>query len=238
MKQISFWAREHKFLSRILIIFGFFFLNICGLFSGDMLFAMNIVLTPVFYFAAILIFLFGLVFYPLKKNKKKYFNFYRRQKLTDGILIFSTFLFLIYFGNASNRNTISILQPVFGISVIPYNRGITKSSTVLLHSHKADVSKNSFRKLFFKKIQNLRKSYKNSSDAGKIGLIVLTLLAGGALMYGLMGLSCTISCSGSEGVALIVLLVGGAAIIFGVVKLIQRITRGKPVKETPEQVTQ
>jgi hypothetical protein len=88
-------------------------------------------------------FISGTIFYPSKKNKKKYSDFYRRQKLADGLLIFSTFLLFIYFGNCVNENRVSISQPVYGISIIPYSRVISGSSPVSIHGDKSSLSKKS-----------------------------------------------------------------------------------------------
>ena len=37
MKQVSFWAKNHKISARITIIFAYFLLNITSLFTGDIL---------------------------------------------------------------------------------------------------------------------------------------------------------------------------------------------------------
>ena len=235
MKQISFWAKDHKFVSRILIIFGFFFLNITGLFLGDLLHSTDVRFSPLFCFIATVMFISGTIFYPSKKNKKKYADFYRRQKLADGVLIFSTFLLLIYFGNSVNENRIRISQPVYGISIMPYSRAISSGSPVSIHAGKSSLSKKSVKKTFHKRIKDFRKRYKNSTETEKTILIVLCLLAGGAAIVLLMGLCCSLACSGAEGLALVVGIVGGAGIIFGLIKLIQRIKRG-PKTEKPLKV--
>jgi hypothetical protein len=46
------------------------------------------------------------------------------------------------------------------------------------------------------------------------------------------GLACSISCSGSEALAFIVFFIGLGGIIFGSIKLIQRIKRGPKKKQT------
>ncbi|HSN07782.1 MAG TPA: hypothetical protein VLS85_02035, partial [Hanamia sp.] len=76
MKQLSFWAYNHKVAARIIIVFIYFFLNLLGLFLGDLLSSLNIVLNPAFYFIPILLTLGGVILYPSKKRKHFYKNFY------------------------------------------------------------------------------------------------------------------------------------------------------------------
>ena len=227
MKLLSFWAKGHKAAARILIIVGFLFLNIAGVFTGDLLNSMNVLLRPLFCVIAMMIFIFGMIIYPSKKNKQKYINFYFRQKSTDGLLIFSTFLIFIFLGNSINENRIRIYQPVYGISIIPKSPDVAANTLVSIAIHKSLLSKKIVRKNFYKKLQAFRKQYKNSTSTGKTLLIILTILISFGLIILLMGLSCNIACSGADGLAIVVLFVGLSGIIFGMLKILQRIKRGK-----------
>ena len=62
------------------------------------------------------------------------------------------------------------------------------------------------------------------------------IIAAGLLLL-LAGLSCEISCSGSEGAAIAVGLLGTGLIIFLLVRVIQRINRGPRVKAQPVEGT-
>lgn len=138
MKRVSFWAHNHKVTARIIIAFIYFFLNLLGLFGGDLLSSLHIVLSPAFYFIPILLTLGGILIYPSKKRKHFYKNFYSRQKLADGLLIIATFLFITYTGNSFNYTrkinplnsafAISILKSPVSSSIVPGNSLVGKKS--------------------------------------------------------------------------------------------------------------
>lgn len=234
MKQVSFWAKNHKISARITIIFAYFLLNIISLFTGDILHSINLIFNPFFCLAAMFLTIVGVLIYPSGKNKSRYKNFYFRHKMADGILILATFLFLVYSGNSINENRIRIFQPAYGISIITPRHPEANSYSVSKASSVS--SKKGLRKTFFKKLREIRKKYKGATKTDKTLLIILAIVAAGFLMSLLLALSCSIACSGSEALAYIVGIIGAGAIIYGVIKLIQRITRGKPQKDKAEPI--
>lgn len=225
MKKIAFWARENKNTARVTIIGFYILLNLLALFTGDVFHSLNIEFTPLFFALAFVLTIIGWIFYPSKSIKKGYKNFFVRQKSADFILVTATFLFIVYAGNALNRNSNTFYNPVQAISIVPPSNSphITYSSEA-----KPSVSKKSFSKKIRVEIKSLRKAYKNSTKSQKTLYIILAILAAAALSYGLAAVACGISCSGSEALAIAVFAVGLGGIIFGLVKLIQRINRGKP----------
>src|ERR1700704_1143341 len=98
MRKISHWASHNMWLTRFIIIGIYLLLNLIGLFLGDLLFSVGLVMKPLFLFAACSIVLFGLFLYPSQKEKNKYRNFYLRRKTADLFLAASTFLFIAYGG--------------------------------------------------------------------------------------------------------------------------------------------
>lgn len=225
MKKLAFWARENKNSARATIIISYVFLNLIALFLGDLIHSLNIQFTPLFFVFASILTIVGWMIYPSKNRKKEYRNFFLRQKSADLLLISATFLFIVYAGNSLNRNWNAPFNPVQAISIIypSSSTHVTESS-----STKTSVSKKSLRKKIRAEIKSIRKAYKESSKSQKTLYIILAVLGAALLTYGLAGLACSISCSGSEALAIVVLVVGLGGIIFGVVKLIQRITRSKP----------
>ena len=82
----------------------------------------------------------------------------------------------------------------------------------------------------------LRKEYKDATNGERTALIILCILIAIGLLLLVAGLSCNLSCSGSEGAATVVLIFGTGLIIFLLVKVIKRINRGKPKEEiVPDQ---
>lgn len=226
MRQITIWASRNKVSARIIIIASYIVLNITGLFLGDLLYSMQITWNPLWFILPVMLTLAGLVFYPEKNKKHFYQNFYKRQKLSDGLLIGATFIFIVFTGNFLNKYNLPVAQ-TFG-SNISYAATIENHiSNAPNHSKNKIVLKKSPRKSVRAQIKALRKAYKETSNAEKVLVIILIVLAAGALASGVMALSCSISCSGSEALGFIVGIVGLGAIIFGAVKLIQKVTRRK-----------
>ncbi len=238
MKQLSFWAHNHKVAARTIIVFIYFFLNLLGLFCGDLISSLNINLSPAFYFIPILLTLGGILLYPSKKRKHFYKNFYSRQKFADGLLMAATFLFIIYAGNSFNSTrTINPLSTAFAISIVkpPVSSSVVPGNS-LSGKKSGQLSKKETRKHFRSFIKEIRKKYKATSNSGKTIYIILVVLGAIFLSYLMLGLACTIACSGSEALAFIVGFVGIGAVIFGAVKLIQRIKRGPPQKNKTTEV--
>ena len=225
MKKLSFWAREHKHIARVTIIISYILLNVIGLFLGDVIHSFNIEFTPLFFLFAISLTFLGWMIYPSKDKKHEYKNFYLRQKSADLILVSATLLFVIYLGNALNKNTNSFRNPLQAASIVNTNNAINISSPTVA---KNTVSKKSLRQKIRAEIKSIRKAYKDSTKSQKTLYIILAVLAAAGLTYVLTMFSCSISCSGAEALGYVVFFVGLGAIVFGLVKVIQRIKRGKP----------
>ncbi|MEO8822447.1 MAG: hypothetical protein ABI366_02655 [Ginsengibacter sp.] len=232
MKSISFWANNHKVAARISIILIYFLLNVIGIFLGDILFSMNVFLSPVFYIIAILIGLLGLFFYPSSGLKPRRKNYYYQQKSSDFLLILSTFLFIIYTGNSVYNSDFKVADKVKAGTTIYLNSNVFS----LAVNKKAVSVKKATGKKWRNIIREIRKKYKSSTQGQKTLYIIIAVLVAVLLVYVLAGLSCSIACSGSEAIAYIILFLGLGGIIFGLVKIIQRINRGKPKKETLKTV--
>ncbi len=83
----------------------------------------------------------------------------------------------------------------------------------------------------------LRQEYKDATKGERTALIVLSILIALGLLSLVAALSCNLSCSGSEGGAAVVAILGTGLIIFLLVKIIKRINRGKPKEETSTTTT-
>ena len=225
MKKLAFWAHSHKNTARLIIILSYIVLNLLALFLGDIIHSLNIEFTPTLYLFAVVLTLTGWMLYPSKSRKNEYRNFFKRQKSADFILLSATFLFTAYFGNTLNNPENTHLNPAQAISVIHPSRtsNISNSTTA-----KTSVSKKSLRQKIRSEIKNIRKAYKDSSKSQKTGYIIVAVFVALVLLYGVAILACNLGCSGYEALAYVVFFLGLGGIIFGLVKMIQRITRGKP----------
>lgn len=231
MKHISSWAHAHKVEARIAIFLIYIILNISGLFVGDILYSMDINLPQWILILACIVTVVGAFLYPLKKHKHRYLNFYKRQKFFDGLLVFATFIFIVFTGNQINNKHEPFIGRSFASNII--SRSFSETSSNISNEKKIgeeSLSKKQQKRSFKMWIKSLRKSYKARDNSGKTLRIILVVPGAIGLSFLLMGLACNIACSGAEALGYIVGIGGIAAVIFGAVKLIQRITRGKPNK--------
>ncbi len=88
---------------------------------------------------------------------------------------------------------------------------------------------------FFKQLKFYvkAKAKGNNLVAAKAILIIITIVAAVGLAYLLAALACTLTCSGAEGLAVLVAIVGLAGIIIGSIALIRAILRMSK-KKLPE----
>jgi hypothetical protein len=223
MRKLSYWSRDHKNPARILILIGYLILNVTGLFLGDLVHSISGTFNQALILIPIILTIVGYIFYPKKKYKSIYKNFYSRQKLNDLLLIGSTFMFLTFIGN--NTNSVqNIHQPLFA-SAIVFHPSRTIKPTTVSHSSK------NLRQRF----KAFRKAYKDKTKSQKTMAIIGILLLAGAMMVLIGALSCSIACSGGETLSIIVVIVGFVGVIFGASKIIKRINHGpkKPLVEEP-----
>lgn len=237
MKKISLWARHHRWQTRFLIIIIYIILNLIGLFFGDILFASGVVISSFVIYAVCFVFLLGLIFYPSRKDKDKYQNFYSRQKFNDFILVTTSFLLIVSFGNHYNLSQSVSQSPFHSIySIASTTVSLEQSNGLSIEKPvKKKKAFKSFKQKLKENIRLLRKEYKDASPGERTALIILSVIVALGLLLLVAALSCNISCGGAEGAALAVGILGTALIIFLLVKVIKRINRGKPKKEpTPE----
>ena len=244
MKKISFWARNHVWATRFIIIGIYVLLNITGIVLGDLLFSVNVIMKPVFLYCTCFIFLAGMFLYPSKKENAKYRNFYRSQKTADLVLAGCTFLLIVYGGNHLNTTKPAGASNLYAASIISLSTNTAPGVTSKIIAEDKDASAKPIKKPLSKKelkkklknnLHQLRKLYKESSDGEKALLIALSVIIALGLLFLLLSLSCSISCSGADGLALVVGILGTALIVFLLVRVIQRITLGpRKSRETPK----
>lgn len=235
MKKISLWARQHRWQTRVLIVVIYIILNGIGLFVGDLLFLSGLSIPSSIIYTTCFVFLLGFISYPSKKDKAAYKNFYRRQKLTDFVLISTTFLLVVSYGNHYNTAPSLSQSPfhsLYALANKPVPTILNKNATEEKPVIKKKKGIKNLKQKLRENIRLLKKEYKDASKGEKAALIILSVLIALGLFFLLAALSCNISCSGSEGAATVILLLGTALIVFLLVKVIKRINRGKPKEQT------
>ena len=220
MKAISFWAKNHLWLTRLGIVLILYpIINISGWILGSILQVEGFQFSYLTYYFLAFITVALVAFYSSRKSNTGRYS-YTRRKITDALLAFTTFCFALLTGNHFNSSFQNI-APVHASEQI---------TTSLIKPKPGKEKKKSFKKI----LKDLKKKYKQSSEAGKVLLIILTILVALGAVYLLAALSCSIACGGAEALAYVVFLLGLGGIIFGVVKIIQSIVRKRRKKADPQ----
>jgi hypothetical protein len=221
MKNISWWARKHVWASRIGILIIYVIITLLAVSAGNNLNALNIHISDYLLASALLLFILGALFYPVKKQKNNYpFNFYTRQKLCDSLLGFSTFLVVSFVVDAPHHS-FSFVESIRGASIISIPADLTRDSNSLKDARKLPVTfrqTKAQRKALLKELKAvLRQSLHNPrvkdlNSGTRITLVVFSIIGAVGLSALLAGLACNIACTGSGTLAVFVAVFGAVAI--------------------------
>lgn len=227
MRKLSFWARDHKSIARAIIIISLFFITLLGFLVGKLLTSLDISLDSAYITGFAAVYFLAFFLYPDQKRK----NYYR-QKTMDWLLAFSTFGMVIYGANRPHE----LFNAKFSVhAAIPFSTEPTdslKRSYKTIKEFSASLKNKDGSSLKWKQKKQLLKQQvsaikhaKDLSQGGKIALIILSVLVAVGLLALLAALACNISCSGAEGLAIAVGLVGAGLIIFLLIVVIRAINR-------------
>lgn len=240
MKNISRWAQANPILSRMLIALSHVLVVGNSILLGSMLFALSwdvpqwsiVILANLFFILYIS--------YPQKGVKIFWIRYsYGRQKIYDFSLVVvysaviacgaNTIFTYTYQASYSATSSISTF-----ISYRP------KPSEEITNQQKLNT-KQSIRTKIKNTAKNIAKNLKNpaeksGSDAAKILLFLLSVVVTFLLGYGIAALACNIACSGAEGLAWVVLLVGWTGIIWLEIIVIRAIGKLRSKKKTAKPV--
>ena len=238
MKSISLWAYNNKWKARLCFVAIYLLLNIVCLFFSEALVAAGIFIPVSISYLLCIPLLIAFILYPLRKEKSRYKNFYRYQKRCDGVLFGSSLFLIICTFNQFTANQLPLSNPTYAATetlitpIKPFKKiKVQTAQAAFVVKHFKQIKTN---------LKVLRKAYKESSKGEKTALIVLASLVASFLFILVLGLACNLSCSGAEGGALAVFLLGTAFITFLLIKVILAINRSpknkkkeKAVEETP-----
>ncbi len=245
MRKISLWAKYHVWQSRVLIALFYILLNAIGIFIGKLLKETNIVI-PEIYFTACLIFTLVLwIGYPNKNilNKKKSpSSSYVHRKIFDFSLGVITLLMIIYIGN--NQPHLFIKNESAKASKLirlPKDSSLYNNSFIqnfIQNIKSKDINSLSAKEklhIIKKQIREIKHD-KETSKSDKTLLIILSIIVAIALLIGVGSLACSLSCAGSEALALLVGIGGTVLVISLLFFIIKRINnpRVKKVEETQQ----
>ena len=245
MKTISYWARDNKVKARLLIILIKLLLAALAIYMALLTFSLNehasvSFLYPVFLLFIVAVFL-NSYFIDKRKNLSRHI-FYRIQ--TSVYFIVSVCSFLVIFILANNY-LFQITPGETSYAGVAFNNIVTpkkETAAEILESlkyrdkstltrYEKRILKKEFKKQLF--IYVKAKATGDAHTAGEAGLIILTILGALGLFVLIASLSCSLSCSGSDTAAAIILLLGTAGIIWLSIFTIRKISHWKR-KEKPE----
>lgn len=235
MKAISFWAKYNPWKARTIIVLLHIILTAIACWIGIEVFSFGITFPAFLLYFFVMAFISAAAFYPSVKKKN-----YLRQKACDFTLAASTFCMIV---SLSNNRTVSttIFNTTHASSHTPVTAGKEKPTAQEILASLKDRDKSTLTKtekrILKKEFKDQIKIYAkakltgNKKAAGDAGLIILAIVAALGLLSLLAVLSCSVSCNGSEGAAIVIAVLGSAAIILGLILVIKRINRGPKEKE-------
>jgi membrane protein implicated in regulation of membrane protease activity len=244
IKQLSFWAKQNKGASRFLIVLAFMIMNFLGIVTGFLFNSLSVNFSSLVLLFTILVFLLAWWKYPIKKvnaspNEKN--RSYIFQKTCDLILIGSTFVMFVYFGNRQISPVNYFVFTASSASSLSHSKdssntykSIEEFKKMMKDENGKTLKLKERKKLLKKQIREIRNA-DNLSSSGKVFLIILCVLLAVVLAYGVAGIACSLSCSGSEGAAVVVAILGLAGIVLLTFFLIRGIVR-KSKKEKAKEV--
>lgn len=235
MRKLSLWAKFHPAYARIIIVISHCLLIWIGYFFGVQLFKTNISLSPLWLYLFIGIFFIAGATYPSGKRGN-----YAKRKTYDLIVACCSFLMVLCVSNQLNA-PVGVSETVQATTVInpsPYKYAEAKK---LLEQFKngektkfTSKEKRVIRKEFnYQLVQYAKAKVTGDKKSGEeVAFIILACIAAVGLFYLVMALACTLSCNGSDAAAVIVGVLGTAAIIFGLIAVIRAIRRKKSISNT------
>lgn len=231
MKNLSRWAKTHPRQARLILVLTHVCIAFGGLTCGFLTYFADIALPPWLPILLANCFFIAYFFYPKKGATQGWFKYsYLRQKSLDFILSTSYALLITaglnvwLFSNIDSTSKQAIASPVLTAQHLK-PAGLNEKTA---KKHKITNLKASFQELktAIKTYKAEQKAAGNSAAGGGKGwLIALTILGALVLGYVITGLACGIACSGQEGLAWALLVVGWGGIIWLSIILIKKIAR-------------
>jgi len=234
MRKLSLWAKHHPAHARTIIIFSHCLLIYLGYFLGVQLLETNTVLSPLWLYLFIGIFFISGATYPSKKGN------YTKRKIYDLVVACCSFFMVLCLSNQLNT-PVSVYETAHATTAVnpsPYKYAEAKK---LLEQFKngektkfTSKGKRIIRKEFnYQLLQYAKAKITGDKKSGEeAGLIILACIAAVGLFILLMGLACSLSCNGSDAAAIVVGVLGTAAIVWGLIALIRSIQRKKSHSKT------
>ena len=240
MRKISVWAKRHRSEAIACIVAMKLILAVIAFYLGSLLSELNINIPfPAFIITMVVLLTAALLYpSPLRRATLSKKQFYLWQKSCDFAVAACSFAMITTLVNSDGAVTgtpFSFASNVT-VSTTPTAEEILASlqyrDKSTLTRHEKRILKEEFKKQI--KVYAVAKIKGNNDGAGKALLIALTIIGAVGLLYLVAALACTLACNGSDAAAVIVAILGAAAVIWLTVVIIQRISRGPKKEEASE----
>lgn len=239
MKQLSAWAKINPYSTRFIIVIIHILLFNLGIYTGISLYNLGVMFPLSTLYGLTICFIILAFLYPVGKqwaNKLQKKDYYVVRKSFDFLVATCSFVMVVLVANNS-------LNSYYGetVNASLYEKEVDKTKNPnaqeilasLSHRDKSSLTM-SERRILKKEFKRLLPLYvkaklrKDDDTAGKIALTLLAIIGAVGLLYLVAALACNLSCTGSEGAAILVSLLGLIGVIFLLIIVIRKIYNKKP----------
>lgn len=237
MKQISLWAKLHVWPSRIILIISHIILTAIVIYWSVIGFKAGFYLNEGWLYVFILLYILLFLFYPSSNNLRFFKNTYTVRVLFHTLMALCSLLLVFTYVNVKMHPAATGQSIFAAVHIQPQNESGYKNpeaERLMTAFKKGEIKKftRAERKILREELKyqfdqlKKAKAAGKKSDGGNVVIIIVTIIAALALLYGVAALSCSLSCNGNDGAAVLVLVLGIAAVIFGAI-LVGRSIRKK-----------
>ena len=236
MKKLSYWARRHPVKSQIIIGLLHLLLIFTGFYMGMLLFILDVEIPYFVVLSLGLLFMVFYYFYPIKGHQKGLFRYsYQRRKRHDFTLTLSYALMIAVATNHFAFGPTQILKqnlPKATFIVNKYNKNKKKGERKAWRLQIKNTIQDIRMQLKAYKQKNKKVGTSDGQAIVKFLLFLLGLAAAIGLAYLIGRLACNIACSGNEGLAWLVLILGLGGILFLLFVLIRALAKKSSSADT------
>lgn len=221
MKKLSIWGQKHPWVARLSLVALHTYLFGLAAATGIWLYAKTITIPYGWITLSMGIFLLAFFFYPIRGSKYLLFKHsFWRQKCLDLALVCTSMVIVAGASNQWTRADQKLLTTTYRAQNI-----VHKVHPKSLRKEKRRT-KRAYRKQLVKEIRaTIKQIKKKKTSTAQTALIILTIIAGLYALLMVTALSCSVSCSGNQGGAMLLLFSGLGLVVFLAILAIKAILK-------------
>jgi len=221
MKNLSIWGQKYPWLARLSLVVLHTYLFALAVAAGIWFYAKTIALPDGWISFSIVLFLLAFFFYPIRGSKYALFKHsYWRQKRLDLALVCTSMVIVAGVSNQWTRADQKLLANSYNVQSIVHKVHPKNSRKEKRRAKRA------YRKQLLQEVRTtIKQIKKKKTSTAQTALIILTLIAGLYALLMVTALSCSVSCSGNQGGAMLLLFTGVGLVVFLAILAIKAILR-------------